>query len=411
MNERIKSCFFVANNNIGVGGLSGGDRIFIELARNWKNKVKLTIIGCEEAIAVCKWKGLMDIDFLKSSSKLGLENTFTLRALFLNFFKKLINGTLFVLRNRKLFKANSYIYSVSDFYPDLIPAFLIKLINPKVKWIAGYYLFVPSPWDKDSPYKGRDCFRGFLYWLSQKPTYWLVNKYADIVFVTSEPDKGKFITKKRNGQRVIVVRGGVNIEESTRYLNNCSIIPLKDRKYDGCFVGRFHQQKGVLVLIDIWRKVVDKIPSAKLAMIGNGPLEADVKKKVTKLGLKDNVDLFGFMDGEEKFEIFKQSKVVLHPATFDSGGMAAAEAMAWGLPGIGFDLEALKTYYPKGMIKVAQGDYEKFAEEIIELLDNKDYYLKLSNEARDLIVKEWDWDKRAAFIYEQINKGLNYEER
>ena len=43
--------------------------------------------------------------------------------------------------------------------------------------------------------------------------------------------------------------------------------------------------------------------------------------------------------------------MVVHPAIFDSGGMAAAEAMAWGLPGVSFDLPALKTYYPQGMIK------------------------------------------------------------
>ena len=31
--------------------------------------------------------------------------------------------------------------------------------------------------------------------------------------------------------------------------------------------------------------------------------------------------------------------------------MAAAEAMAWGLPGVSFDLESLKTYYQKVWLK------------------------------------------------------------
>jgi len=405
MSEKSTECFFIANNNIGDSGLSGGCRIFIELARHWKQSIDLKMIATEEAITVCKNYGLGTLKFYKSSSKLGFKDLFTLRAVFANFFKKLTNGILFVLRNESLFKNNPWIYSVSDFYPDLLPAFLIKLINPKVRWIAGYYLFAPSPWDKDSPYKGKDSLRGFLYWLSQQPTYWIVKRYADIVFVTSEPDKKKFLTKKRVESEVFVIRGGVDIEASTEYLGSKAVIPQEKRKYDCCFIGRFHQQKGVLVLIEIWKKVIARLPKARLAMIGNGPLETDVKNKIDEYDLNSSVELFGFMDGEAKDEIFKQSRIVLHPATFDSGGMAAAEAMAWGLPGISFDLEALKTYYPQGMIKVPQDDHDKFAEEIIKILSDAAYYKTVSSSARELIVKQWDWEKRAKFILDQLLKN------
>lgn len=400
---KMRNCFFIANNNIGDSGLSGGDRIFIELARNWKNKIKLTIMGTEEAITVCKRGGLTDIDFLKTSSKLGLKNVFTLRALFLNFFKKLTNGMLFVIKNRKLFKGNSCIYSVSDFYPDSIPAFSVKLMNPRVFWIAAFYLFAPAPWQRDNPYRGRDFLRGILYWLSQKPIYWIVNRYANIVFVTSEPDRRKFVTKKRDESKVLVIRGGVNIADSTRYLNSQNVIPAEQRRYDACFVGRFHIQKGVLTLIDIWREVIKVKPDAKLAMIGNGSLEADVRKKTEDYGISHNVDLFGFMDGEKKFEIFKQSKIILHPATFDSGGMAAAEAMAWELPGVSFNLEALRTYYPKGMLKTPCYDLAVFAENVIKLLENKKLYNKVREDAIAW-AREWDWDKRGSEILEAIGR-------
>jgi len=175
----------------------------------------------------------------------------------------------------------------------------------------------------------------------------------------------------------------------------------KNKIYSACFVGRFHPQKGVLALIDIWKEVVRKVPGAKLAMIGNGPLEDEVRKKIEENGLSNNIVLFGFLDGEDKFKIFKQSKIVVHPATFDSGGMAAAEAMAWGLPAVGFDLEALKTYYSRGMDKAPIGDYLAFANAILKLLNNNEYYVQKGKEARDYIVQEWDWNKRA---HEILNK-------
>jgi len=64
--------------------------------------------------------------------------------------------------------------------------------------------------------------------------------------------------------------------------------------------------------------------------------------------------------------------------------MAAAEAMAWGLPGVSFDLEALKTYYPKGMVKTPCFANNKFAQNIIDLLTNQKTYRQYSQEARQL---------------------------
>jgi glycosyltransferase involved in cell wall biosynthesis len=395
----MNDCFFIANNNIGDFGLSGGDRIFVELAKGWKERIRLTIVGTEEAITLAKREGLSDIGYKQTSPKLGIENVYTLKAIFLNFILKLIRGVRFTLKNKKIFAGSPVIYSVSDFYPDFMPAWMIKLFNPACVWIAAFYLFAPAPWQKDNPYRGKEFWRGFLFWLSQIPAYWLINRYADYVFVTSEPDKMRFITRKRNISHVFVIKGGVDIKKSSEYLSGNAFIPFEKRKYDACFVGRFHMQKGTLLLVDIWKKVVAARPGSQLAMIGNGPLENDVQKKIRELGLADNIELFGFLDGEVKFDIFKNTRLILHPATFDSGGMAAAEAMAWGLPGVSFDLQALKTYYPKGMVKVPLNDIETFATEIIRLLDNKEYYEKVRADARDLIVQEWDWEKRAQQAY------------
>lgn len=236
----------------------------------------------------------------------------------------------------------------------------------------------------------------------QRPSYFLVKKYADIVFVTSEPDVEKFITKKRDRSKIIVIQGGVDITESEKYLNSGNVVPVENRKYDACFVGRLHFQKGVVGLVDIWKKVVEIEPNRKLALIGNGELENEVRKKIKENNLENSIELVGFADGEKKFQYFKNSKMMLHPATYDSGGMAAAEGMAWGLPGVSFDLEALKTYYPKGMIKVEYGNNEKFAQTILELLKDNDLYQKISKDAHDLIVEVWDSKKRAKKIFNLI---------
>ena len=112
--------------------------------------------------------------------------------------------------------------------------------------------------------------------------------------------------------------------------------------------------------------------------------------------------MFGFLDGLEKIKVFKDSKIVLHPALYDSGGMAACEAMICGLPGVSFDLPALKVYYPKGMLKTPCYDLKAFAENILRLLENKSLYNQLRKDAINW-AKEWDWNKVAEETLMLIN--------
>lgn len=144
-----------------------------------------------------------------------------------------------------------------------------------------------------------------------------------------------------------------------------------------------------------------KKKDSKLAIIGVGDLEQKVRDKIKRYGLEESITLFGFKDGIEKLTIFKESKVVVHPAIYDSGGMAACEAMACGLPGVSFDLPALKTYYPKGMLKTPCFDLEAFADNILKLLGDEKLYEKTAKDALDW-AKEWDWDKKGEELLEHI---------
>jgi len=374
----------------------GGSNIHVHLIKKLEEKFK---------IAVSTYKdNYLFANFFTHSKNVTIKEFFTFSGLFKRnllwyelWWRCLFPGLIFLLKRVD----GDYLITKTEFLPDTITALFIKIRNPQIIWVASYFLDPPKPWDKNSPYQGKRWFIGFFYWLLQIPSYLIIKKMADFVLVTSEPDVKKFITKKRDESKIIVVQGGVDIKPSKEYLNSGKVIPLEKRKYAACFVGRFHPQKGVLELVDIWKLVCAGKPGFKLAMIGIGSLEKEVQEKIEKYRLQDNIELLGFKDGEEKYEIFKQSKIVVHPATYDSGGMAACEAMAWGLPGVSFDLEALKTYYPKGMLKTPCYDLEKFAESIISLLEDKELYERTAKEAIAW-AREWDWDKRVELF---LNKA------
>ena len=390
----MKQLFVMANWMQGTG-LSGGDRIFIELVKRWQLKLNITLFLSKEGSAICRRH-----DLGKINQQIWASDLMSRWGYFADTLYRTTNSIIKAISVKTV--SGDIIFSSSDFWPDSFPALILKRRNPKILWIAGFYLFAPKPWQKDSPYQGKSFLIGLLYWLGQQPTYYIIRKFSDIVFVTSQPDLDQFITHTRSKERVIVVRGGVDTISAKNYLNSKNVIPPEKRTYDACFVGRFHYQKGVLELIKIWKAVCQKIPQAHLAMIGSGPLDKEVRSLIKKLGLLKNIYLIGFLDGPKKFEVFKQSRLVVHPATFDSGGMAAAEAMAWGLPGVSFDLKALKTYYPKGILKTSCFDTDEFAENILSLLSNPSQYKAMSLEALQLVHEEWEWNNRAKDIYAHL---------
>jgi glycosyltransferase involved in cell wall biosynthesis len=77
--------------------------------------------------------------------------------------------------------------------------------------------------------------------------------------------------------------------------------------------------------------------------------------------------------------------------------------MAWRLPGVSFDLEALKTYYPQGMVKVPCYDQQCFADTILRLLDDPAFYEEHARLAHELVLNVWDWNKRAENVWKALN--------
>lgn len=399
-NLPIDEIHIVANASL-YGGMSGGDRIYTELAKIWAaNGIDVHLYGWEEAAKMWEQANVKGARIHYHLWPLGPLSGLPF---FLNFFVRTWIGNRFASMVRINREKRALIYSASDFLPDSCPAYQMKRANPNAIWWAGFYLFAPNPFYGFNEQKKQLRFptpKTIAYYALQRRAYRLVHKHADLVGVTSDPDIKRFVTPARDETKIIVVQGGVDTKTPLR-------VPEQPKKYDAIFIGRFHPQKGVLELMDIWARVLKRDPNRKLAIIGRGPLEKEMRQLTREHKMENAIDFLGFMDNEEKFKVFKSSRIVLHPATYDSGGMAACEAFACGLPGVAFDLEALKTYYPKGMVKVPQGDHDAYVDEIYRLWDDAAHYKRTSKDALDLARTVWEWDVRFQNVNTLLTTALH----
>lgn len=367
------------------GDFSGGDRIFIELARRWMSRPGFAVhlYLSEEGWQFCQKKNLTDVPH-----SIWSPAAWTRFGQPINFFLRTIHG-MWRAAYLEIPADNTFVYSASDFWPDCLPAWVLKVRSKRVRWVAGFYLFAPRPWSSESPYRGFAAVKGWMYWLTQSLTFFLVRRFADKIFSIVELDKQRFMDAGVPEDRIAIVRGGVDVELSE------SIPEPAVKKYDAVFIGRFHPQKGGLELVDIWAEVNKRRPGAKLCMIGdNGSLRRMIEARIAALALGDVIDVKVGLNDAEKIAVYKSGRVVVHPAVYDVGGMAACEAMVCGLPGVSFDLPGLRTYYPKGMLKAPERDIQGFAACILQLLENEDLHASTRADALDLAYS-WDWRKRA----------------
>ena len=388
VDKRLHFVIF-ANSVIVSDSMAGGYRIFIECLRHWLDQ------GHSTELITSQQGKIMTQHYLQSPNlririvgPTGPATDPGFRSLSysgLLYMLRTLNGVYRSMRE-PAHAPGTIVYSTTPFWPDVFPALVSHLRSPGTLWLVAFSMFAPpifGGWRSGVDLRAKFIEpRALALRTNEMSVYPIIKRWADIVYVNNDMDLQRIRSDGMLPEQTLVIGGGVDAELSDTVLPDGAI------EDEAVFVGRFHPQKGVLELVDIWQRVCQTLPQARLVMIGNGPLEDAVAQKIQRLGMERNILLVGFQDGVDKIRIFRQSRIVLHPSLYDSGGMAAAEAMVCGLPGVSFDLPALRTYYPKGMLKAQ--DQEEFVKHIIHLLTDSVFCQEISREAQAW-ARSWDW--------------------
>src|SRR3989344_1358285 len=233
-------------------GLSGSDRIFIELAREWSKTLPVTIYTTSEGIEMVKRQNLkgkyLEVVMVEQST---LPSNFLMKYLY----KVVLGLKLGLTLPFTVYRLpNTYLYSSSDFWMDVFPAVILKIRFNKVKWIATWFQTAPNPLrgfeEQRTKSKGQRMktykFPAFLYWFSQLISKPLISKYADKIIVNNEDEKKQFPENTKRGDTIVLL-GAVPLDSIKEWKSGRGGVEVK-KIYDSVFQGRFHPQKGVVEL-------------------------------------------------------------------------------------------------------------------------------------------------------------------
>jgi N-acetyl-alpha-D-glucosaminyl L-malate synthase BshA len=136
-------------------------------------------------------------------------------------------------------------------------------------------------------------------------------------------------------------------------------------------ISNFRKVKRIPDIIEIFYKVQLQL-DAKLMMVGDGPEKQKAEILCEKLGISNKVIFFG--NSNEVEQILSYSDLFLLPSETESFGLAALEAMAWGVPVISSNSGGLPEVNFDGVSGYLSnvGDTEEMAQKAISILEDED---------------------------------------
>jgi glycosyltransferase involved in cell wall biosynthesis len=368
----MTSIYFFSNSHTAPGEISGGDKKFREIFRRVKVFGKV-IITTKFGLDIYQ-KEAMKADYFLVSKQSKKKNVI------LTYIMSMANA---LSLNLKISRGD-VLYSTSDFLPDVLPCFIYKLLNQNILWASNIYHIIPPPFQR----KG-EFVTNLVSFIAQKLSFQLIRRNSDLIFVLNNIIIKQLVDLGFSRDKLFVI--GAGIDSAQIY----QIPKAQNAEYDACFLGRLHPAKGIFDLIEIWALVVSKNQNARLAIIyaGTNDMYLALMNMIKERNLEANVFMLSLM-GTDALSMVKTSKVFIFPSHEEGWGIAVCEAMACGLPVIAWNLPVYREIFPKGMLMIPYGNFERFAETTLKLLENSEFRNSMSKDALN-ISYQYSWDSVA----------------
>ncbi len=162
------------------------------------------------------------------------------------------------------------------------------------------------------------------------------------------------------------------------------------------YAGTLNERKGYADLIRAFSKIAIKNKDWKLILAGNGEIEK-ARSLSNELNISNQVVCLGWISGEKKDEIFNSSSIFCLPSYNEGFPMAVLDAWAYGLPVITTPVGGLPDIleHNKNALVFEQGDIDKLAENLDELINNELLWDALSKASKDISLNIFNIEKIA----------------
>jgi colanic acid/amylovoran biosynthesis glycosyltransferase len=162
-------------------------------------------------------------------------------------------------------------------------------------------------------------------------------------------------------------------------------------------VARLVEKKGIPFAVEAVSQLVDRFPTARLRVVGEGPLREETEKLVSSLGLTGKVELLGARPNTEVARLMRESDALIMPSITATNGdqeglpVTLIEAAAAGLPAVATRHAGIPEIVRDGIsgFLVPERDPAAIAEKLSLLLGNEELRTRMGYAGRSIVEGEF----------------------
>ena len=237
-----------------------------------------------------------------------------------------------------------------------------------------------------------NVFTRFLRYNEAKfSTIPIFSRLADAVACLDKMDKQWFECFNKNVHLVL--------NPLTFELDN--IVAAPRNKHNILFLGRLVEEaKRPNDAITIAQKVIDKIPDAKMYIVGiseDSKYQQSLVNRIKDLQMEDKIIMCGFYKDVEMF--YYDCSVFLSCSTHEGFMLTLCEAMSFNIPIVMYELPYLATVDNNpGVVSVPQGHIEAAVDAICDLFQNPEKLKKTGDRGRKYLEEMYKIDIKKQWI-------------
>ena len=238
-------------------------------------------------------------------------------------------------------------------------------------------------------YKGAPIINWLLYYPVEK----YLSYFTDVLITINKEDYNR--AKSFKARKVVYIPGvGIDIDKFSRRIGNRQEkrekLGLKENDFVLLSVGELIVRKNHALVFDALGELKKKgeLDHIQYVICGQGPLEQELKKKTTSLGISENIHFLGYRN--DISEICNASDLFIFMSLQEGLPVALMEAMACGLPVICSNIRGNTDLVENGKSgEIVENTADEVAKAIIRLKNNEALRNRYSKSEKS-VIKHYD---------------------
>jgi len=166
------------------------------------------------------------------------------------------------------------------------------------------------------------------------------------------------------------------------------------------YIGRLVFYKNIEVLIKAINIARKTEPQIKLVIMGGGPHENVIKNLIKELNLESNVELAGYVNTKDKFELLSKSNALVFPSLCEGFGLVILEAFSQNKPALVSNIRPMSDIVSHNETGYVLDPYDEYvwAKAMLELIKNPELSIRMGRQANEQLKNNYNMQK----MYEKI---------